>query len=234
MTDEFIELRPPNAQHVARRALILSAIVCRGSIDKGVGDPHAEELPGRIRNWLERAGLVDHLEPAEAEIIRASLGEIGQRQVYWATWAVEGLVVVAWALGCSELPTHDQQVNPFAITDSLDFLSDDAEAFVATARLRSAQEFHDYRELMYAVHCRLRGFLRERDPHDFSTWVEDEWLEMLQLERAHLIVDGDLGIDGKPIAAATREAVQRCEWAICERHRASIWLVGEEYPNYWG
>jgi hypothetical protein len=233
VTDEEIELRPPTAQQVARRALNLSAVVCRGSIDKGSGDPHAEKLLGRIRDWLGDVHLVNEQEPWEAEIMRAGLGQLQDRQITRATWAVEGLAVLSWALGCYEFPSHDQKVDPFAITDSLGFLAEDADEFISTARVRSAEELHDARELMYAVHCRLRDFLRNKNSKDFKTWVEGKWLDVMKVNRVNLIVAGDLGVGGKAITEAALHDIQNCEWVVCEQHRASIWLVGEEFPSYW-
>jgi hypothetical protein len=233
MSDDELWLEPPDAQQVARRALILSAVVCRGSIDGGAGDEHAEKLPGRIKPWLEGAALTDHLEPWEGRIMRAALGQLPSQCISDATWAVEGLAVLAWALGRSELPEHDASVDPFAVTDAVGFLADDASDFIATAELRSPDELNDYRELMYAIHCRLRGFLRREEANDFSAWVEQAWLDRLRLARGHLIVDHDLSISGKPIAAAAPGDVRRCERVINERHRTSIWLVGEEHPFYW-
>ena len=233
MSDEEIDLRPPTAQQVAHRALNLSAVVCRGSIDQGSGDPQAEKLLERIRDWLTSLRLVDQQEPWEAEIMRVGLGQLQHWQVAKATWAVEGLAVLSWALGRSKFPRHDQKVNPFATTSSLGFLTSEADEFISTAKLRGAQELLDARELMYAVHCRLRDFLRNKDSKDFTTWIEDTWLDSLKVDRAGLIVHGDLGVSGKPITEAAPDVVQTCEWAVCEQHRASIWLIGEEFPSYW-
>jgi hypothetical protein len=199
-----------------------------------VGDAPIEKLPGRIRRWLKRARLIDDLEPWERDIVRADLGHVLECEVYTATWAVEGLAVLAWALGRCEFPMHDQKADPLAVTGSLGFLADDTDAFIADARVRSAIELTACRELMYAMHGRLRQFLRNNLRRDFSTWVEEDWLKVLKLDRSHLIIDGDLGIASKPIAIAPADAVRNCEWAICERHRASIWLVGEKHPDYWG
>ena len=83
---------------------------------------------------------------------------------------------------------------------------------------------------MYAVHCRLRDFLRNKDSKDFTTWVEDKWLDVIKVNRANFIVAGDLGVGGKPITEAALNVVQNCEWAICEQHRASIWLLAKSSP----
>jgi hypothetical protein len=177
---------------------------------------------------------VEHLEPWEAEIMGLGLGQLTKQQRNQATWAVEGLAVLAWALGCGELPKHDQLVDPFDVTGSVGFLSDEAATFVEDAQLESSEKLRAYREVMYALHCRLRAFIRTPGPHDISHWFEDEWLADLDIDRASLYADIDLRIDGKAISNVPIEQVQRCEAATCERHRASIWLIGSEYPSYWG
>jgi hypothetical protein len=233
MHDEESQHQPPVAQQVARRALILSAIVCRGSIDRGPRDPSIKSLPARITEWLENAELMDHIEPWEAEVLDTALGELQEESITRATWAVEGLVVLAWALGHADLPRHDQTVNPFDVAESVGLLCDDAEEFINSAQLRTPIELHDCRELMYALHCRLRAFLRRRECNNFPAWIEEEWLDRLRLNRDDLIIDADLRVGQTAIASATPEAVQRCEWAIHQRHRASIWLIGEEQTDYW-
>ena len=44
------------------------------------------------------------------------------------------------------------------------------------------------------------------------------------------MADGGLAFEGKPLAEADRERLEDWESVICERHRAAIWLVGEEQP----
>jgi hypothetical protein len=233
MRDEEVQYQPPTAEQVARRALILSAVVCRGSIDRGPRDAEIDGLPARITKWLENARLTDHVEPWEAEVLSAPLGELDEQSVYRATWAVEGLAVLAWALRQGDLPRHDQAVNSFDVAESVGFLCDDAVEFMNSTPLRAPIELHDCRELMYVLHCRLRAAIRNRACDNFPAWLEEEWLHRLRLNRDDLIVDGDLSIGQTAIGSATPEAIQRCEWAIHQRHRASIWLIGEEQPDYW-
>lgn len=233
MTREDAEPRPPTAQQVARRALILAALSCRGFIETGAGNSEAEELLLRIRNWLQSTGLCEHLEPEETQVIDANLGELEAPQAHRIQWAVEGLSVLAWAVGDSGFPSHDQQVDPYAITDSVGLLSAEAPEFIASAQLRTANELKCCRELMYAVHCRLRDFLRGSNRRDFSSWVDQRWPEVLRLDPARLFVGNELAVGGRALPDVPRNLVQQCEWAVCERHRASIWLIGEEHPTYW-
>lgn len=116
MNDPTESLTPPTARQVAERALILSALTCRGFIEKGGNDPDAQSLQRRIIDWLQRLALYDRLEPLEAKIINAPLGTLLQSTANQMTWTAEGLAVLAWATGHGELPRHDAQVDPYTLT----------------------------------------------------------------------------------------------------------------------
>jgi hypothetical protein len=229
--NEDYRVKPVSANRVARRALILAALVCRGSIESGAGRGEAESLHTGILDWITRLGLEKELEPGEQQLLHTPLGKLRPKEVIEATWSVEGLGVLAWALGLCDLPRHDEKVDPYAITDSLYFLSDDAAELIGSARLRSTAELKAYREVVYAIHCRLREFIRGRQGKDFAAWVEKAWFDLLKIDAAHLIVHGDLGIDDKEISEADEERVQTCEWITFQRHRAIVWVLGG-HPIY--
>jgi hypothetical protein len=224
--EEDANAEPVNAQRVVRRALVLAALCCRGSIETGAGQAEAESLHTRILDWIRLLKLEKELEPTEQRVLHGRLGTVRQGDVIEASWSVEGLVILGWALNLLDLPKHDEKVDPYAVTDSLYFLSGDATELMSSARLRSTAELKAYREVAYAIHCRLRGFARRREREDFAAWVEKGWTELLKIDRAHLIVHGDLGIDDREIADAEQERTQTCEWLTLQRHRAIIWLLG--------
>lgn len=220
-----------SANRVVRRALVLSALVCRGSIEKGAADPDAEAVHDRLLSWLTQLTLWDEVEPSEETMLRAPLGQLKPKDVIQAIWYVEGLAVLAWALKYFEFPKHDEQVDLFVVTDSLWFLDDAAEDVITNAELRSQVELEACREVLYAIHCRLRDFARHGDQKDFAKWVETEWLDSLGLNAAELFADNDLAIDGIAISEAKEERLQEVNSITLERHRAIIWLV-EGYANY--
>jgi hypothetical protein len=113
----------------------------------------------------------------------------------------------------------------------MQFLSPDAEDVVMAARLRDPAQIGAYRELVYAIHCRLRDYLRNHQAKDFADWLEPSWLTETGAPASQLIVEGDLAVDGKPISRAATEAIQTCEWIMTQRHRAIIWVV-EDGENY--
>lgn len=133
--EEGVHSSPPEPMRVAQRALIQSAVVCRGSIDLDANDPGVGETHDRLRAWLGHLDLTAAMEPAEAEILGAPLGAFNRQQVIRATWAAEGLAVLAWALRRFDLSEHDTRVDPFTLTASLDFLEEDAKSLVNEGEL---------------------------------------------------------------------------------------------------
>lgn len=225
--DGLPQAKPLDSKQVLRRAFAMSALVCRGSIENGAGHPEAESLHKRILEWLTRMGLWDQVEPSEAKMLHSPLGQLATQEGIRATWYAEGLAVLAWASNrLDRLPNHDEKVDPFAVTDSLFFLSDDAAEMMSKARLRRSTELEAFRELLYAIHARLRDFARNRGHQDFTSWVEKAWITTLKLDAAHLIVHDDLAIDNRAISEVEGNRLQECEWLTCERRRAIIWLFG--------
>jgi hypothetical protein len=228
---ETSEEKPPSAGRVARRALILSAVVCRGNIDNGAGNPDAEALHRRILDWIRSLDLQEEPEPEELALLKAPLGTLNQNQVVHATWQAEGLVVLAWALNRIPLPKHDEKIDPYELTDALDFLSETAGDLVQAPDLKTEKEIRALRELLYHVHVALRDFERHQRPTNFARWVDPSDLAVLGLDLSGFLADGDLQVGGKALSEADQDLRQTCEWILRERHRASVWLVGEEITN---
>lgn len=221
--------RPPGALDVARRALILSAVVCRATIENYRDEEYKRQTVEDIHEWLDELRSWPHLEPDEEEIIRTPLGEMSERSQINGTWFAEGLALLSWALHRGEFPPHDAKVDPIAVTNALDFLDPDAEKLLESPVLRGAVELEAAREWFYDLHCTLRGFLfHNGDGHIADI---DQYLAVLVLD-PKTIWDGRwLRFEGRPLREAERNRLQEWEWIIRERHRASIWLQGE-YPLF--
>jgi hypothetical protein len=224
-SDEFSPITPHDATRAARRALVLAAMACRGDIERGTGQAEADDLHTRILDWLTKVDLWAEIEPNEMKFLHAPLGTLEQRDVIRATWYVEGLTVLAWALNQFEFPRHDHKVDPYDVADSVWFLSDDAQELIRTATLRNSTELEACRDLLYAIHVRLRDFIRNGGRTDFTSWVENTWIDALEVDASHLIVDCDLAIDDKAISEVEISRVQECSYLTFERHRAIIWLL---------
>lgn len=221
----------PHAHRVARRAMVLSAVVCRSNSDHDPTNPDAIDLWERLKRWVERLGLDAEMEPAEKEMLYAPLGSLNEQRRIRATWEAEGLGILAWALRLFPFPRHDEKVDPYALTDSLGFLNDEGRDTIRSAELRTQSELGACRELLYAIHCRLREYLRAGSARSISHWIEPDWLRLVGIE-SPLGPQEDIRIGAVEIAQADKDKIQQCELAICERHRAIVWLVGDEGPIY--
>ena len=229
--DEYADPEPVDAQRTIRRALVLAALSCRGSIEAGAGQPEAESLRTRILDWIAFLNIDEELGSNEKRILQTHLGMLQQKDVIESTWVVEGLAILGWALNLIDLPKHDEKINPIVVTDSLCFLSEEAPDLFASARLRKKTELKAYREVAYAIHCRLKDYAKNKDRKEIVTRVEMAWIDLLRIDPDHFIVCGDLGIYDKEISDAEQERVQDCVWLTFERHRAIIWLLGG-HPIY--
>jgi uncharacterized protein DUF4272 len=217
---------PPDADRVAKRALILAALTCRGHLD--TGGPDASAMYARLRQWFDRLALGDETDESERQLMAAPLGSLEPTVSARATWNAEGLAVVAWALRRFDLPSHDTKVDPFEVTDAVGLLSDDVW-LLDEPELRPAEQLGALRDVLYGLHSRLADFRRHRTPKDARTWFEPAWFETLQLA-GPFAVDGDIVLGGLSLAEASEQQLEECLWVIAERHRASIWLVGESCP----
>lgn len=230
--DEPLEDEVQPAATVARRTLALAACCCRGNIESGKGNADAESVRGRMIQWVTRFNLTEQLGPSEWAQISAPLGSLPPGVANGMTWEAEGLAVLLWALGLGEMPAHDDQVDPYAVAGAAHFLAEDVDEFIDGAILRPAEELLAFREVMYAIHCRVTGFLRGGGKKDFAGWLERDWLETLKIKPARLLAGGDLAFKGQAIGALGIDHLKRYEQGINEQHRASIWLIGEE-ANHW-
>ena len=76
-----------------------------------------------------------------------------------ATWRLEGLGVLAWALGRFELPPYDQLVVPKDLIHSLGFPDvEPARELVASPSLRPPAELEALRKQTLGLHWRLRNY----------------------------------------------------------------------------
>lgn len=216
---------------VACRALVLAAVVCRGFIEAEAKNPETVALQARLLEWITKSDLWDEAEPHEAKLLRTPIGGLTPNEVVKVTWCVEGLAILAWALGQMEIPPHDQMINPNDAADAVYFLRDDAAELIRASLMRNVEELSAAREFFYALHSRLSDFLRNAGSKDFSRWIEKSWIHTLRLDAARLFVDNDLALDDRPISEAKNERVQECAHIAYQRHKASIWLLGR-YPVY--
>ncbi|MEM7011060.1 MAG: DUF4272 domain-containing protein [Verrucomicrobiota bacterium] len=127
--EEEEECEPPDANRVARRMCCLEAVAARGLIDMNLmqGNPPAYKTEG-VLNWVDQIGIRVELEPKELKILETEARQLPQQDTLDSVWRLEGLVVLAWALGLSDLPAYDQVVNTDELLANVGFGPDSFKA----------------------------------------------------------------------------------------------------------
>jgi hypothetical protein len=227
---ESQDIVPPEAGLVADRAIVLAAVSCRGLIEKNDDKSAAEDLRVRVVAWLNRLDVDHELKEQERSLLDTRLGTLDDRRRVDASWLSEGMVVLAWALGCADLPRYDEQCDPKAVADRLGFLSDRSKTPLATPRLRESTEIEHWADTYLTLHWRLRQFSLDRIKMDFANFVSRCTWGPLNTKELELI-EGDLAIQGQRIDRVPEWSYRTALSIAQERHRAFNWLLGYE-PIY--
>lgn len=229
MTEEFLddELIPPTPERVAKRAVVMSAVIYRAFMEAYPDEPEVKTECQNILHWLEQLRVLDELEVKEKEILSTPLGQLPSRQAINSTWRSEGLVVLAWALNCFDLPAYDELVDPQAVVNSLHFLNSGAAELLASPNLRATNELEQYAERMFALHWRLREYHLHPGKLDFQKFAQEAWFGPLDVSGLRFI-DQDLAIGQNEISQTSDEDFRQCMSITSERHQAANWLVGDD------
>ncbi len=223
------DVPPPDALRVRRRAQILAAVAARASMEQALPE-HGQLAP--LWDWLDRHSLWDEAEPAERDLLRTDRGKLTERQVVDGSWRSEGLAVLAWALGVYELPAHDIQADPKAVTDAVGLFLDVLPPRVFRPALRSDEDLDWMHGRLLGLHWRLRDFSLRPTGMDFTRFAASCWFGSFDLTGI-AVVELDLAIAGAPIARADVRSVRACSSIAVERHHAINWLRGyaREYSD---
>ena len=219
-------MEPPRPHRIAARALVLSAVVARAYLEEGAGDPHTEQLRAQILAWLSELDLSGAATAAEQKQLQRPVGRLAPREQVDASWLCEGLAVLAWGLGRAELPDADAHVDPRHVASSLGFLEASAGALLALPTLRPDEELALALARLTLIRERLAAFAQRPESIDLCALAEGAALGPLVLAGVPL-QEGDLRIDGKPLAQASAERVAEVTSSAIERSRALAWVRGE-------
>lgn len=223
---------PPTADRVARRCLAVAAVSARGLLEQeDPADPGVEDTRRRILAWIDDIGIGEELEPDEWKTLQRPHRQLTQQEAMNATWRIEGLGVLAWALNRHDLLPIDELVEPGKLLPAVGLLNAErSEALLAEPPLRPLAELEALRRRLLAVHWRLRNFRLKPERMNFREFARTAWFGPLDVADLRLI-DDDLAIGDHAIADASRDRVGAAESAAMERHHAVNWLNGES-PRY--
>jgi hypothetical protein len=233
MEDEDIQdPPPPSADKVARRAIVLSVVSCRGVVEGDRENPGAADLAKRSCDWLMGLGLEGELSDWERRVLNSPFGSLSDRDSFDASWLSEATCVLAWALGRGDLPGYEEQCDPAAAANSLGFLDARENTALHQPNLREPTALREYNEFIYNLHWRVRDFSLRPGSYDFESLARKAWGEPV-LRHGLKIAAKDLCVDGVSIAFATDEARQQLASITQERHRASNWLIGYASEDFY-
>ncbi|HEX7375600.1 MAG TPA: DUF4272 domain-containing protein [Pirellulales bacterium] len=224
--DAHVEPAPPPPERVARRALALAAVTSRALLEQDdpneswVADYHRDTLA-----WIDEIGIADELEPDEWKVLQRPAGTLDERAQINATWRLEGLVVLAWALRRFDMPPYDELVNPQELIRSLGF-PDAAEAreLLQAPTLRASDEVEVMRKQLLGLHWRVRNFGLRPRAMDFLAFSKNCWFGQFDITPFRLI-GNDLALGPDAISDAPEELVELVSSCAMERHQAINWLV---------
>jgi hypothetical protein len=220
------ELAPPSAARVAKRAIALIAVVCRGMLDLDRDRREAEARRLHLSAWLERVGAADELEERENALIATVHGLLDEQNFLDSVWRSEGMLVLAWSLGRTDLLSYDTQCDSSAVVAKLGFLAERCETVLAAPMLRERAEIEHWANTYLTLHWRLRQYRLNPEPIDFAAYAAAcKWGPLTVAELS--LIDDDLAIRGERIDRVDDDTRDRAYSAVQERHQAFNWLLGQ-------
>jgi hypothetical protein len=183
--DAEAELRGP--AEMARRALVLSAVTLRAD-----GGPRDKAL-----EIIESRNLWPAVSPKEETFLRAE--ETDKQAAHSLLWRLEGLWVLAWALGDVELDWPRKMCDVPRLVGVIRGYESDAD-FITKAKLRPTADLLDAVQLTLLIHWAIR----------------DAWIHKRPIPE-----DLDWASGAKMVPVSECPAIG----VVAERHHALNWLI---------
>ncbi len=216
---------PPTAKRVARRAVALTLLTTRATLERDFGKSDAvPESFDRLQRWMTELRIGKELEPWEKQAITAPPGQLDRQAALNAMWRIEGLEVLTWALGLKGLPRYDQMSDvdgPWTAVGLFD--TEKVTKLLDRPTLRSPEELDGFRKQMLGYHWRLREFRVRPGRMDFRAFAAKCWFGSFDLAGFEL-KDDELALHGQRLDEADEGVFGVCQSIVMERHQAVNWL----------
>jgi hypothetical protein len=191
-----------SVDEVASRVLCLAALLTRAQaeflIDSHEVEPgfsyflggKPEEVPRIIQRWVDHEQLDRYFSPREKILLAKSAGEFTHRDRLDGWWRRAALMVLEWSLRIIEpMPPADTRVPMEDVLESAWWLLRNTSSFRRGARMRSAEEISDQREIAEFWLWRARRLPRQRFPgEEFSK--KEKSMETLRASADHAAATG--------------------------------------------
>ena len=256
--DKVFGKKRPTAEQVAKRLFILKSVATYSQAVPFGKQLHA--LPdlnpaakndlhsifgGMFGDTLRKENLWEDVSPSEKQLFESQVATLTQQQIIYASWRLEAVQVLMWALGLlKDLPSYDVRATPdiFKQTPIIAF-----PEFITSAKLREEKEIDQARDLAESWHWRSRT--RELQVAGRPCPVNEAMkkagvtsFEAIVRMSAKLAVERDdwptsIGDDYPAMGKAYRNLTED-EWTIVksitvERHFTLNWLCGYAPGNQW-
>jgi len=247
---------PPDASAIMGRVIILKNLFVKGVATvpheylatckerwtkdewtKFVGGERKQNMQAIER--LRQSGLWDAVGHEERNLMQASSTEVTRQMLVDASWSVESIVCLLWALGyISELLPYDQQADP-ELTNKLP--KEPAQVLMRKAVLRDHGLIETQRDLAELWHWRSRTRQLQESNHRFAFPGDLTIEKVIGMASAKAATDGripspigdDFPVFGKAYRDLTHQEYSQVTSIALERHRALNWLCGFAPGNRW-
>jgi hypothetical protein len=218
-------IAPPTASRVAFRSLVLLSVGVRAYIEKSIEEPNAIEYYEYLLDWVESLGIQNEFEANEWKILHQPLGAIAENDLIAAVWRLEGVCILAWALGQYELPLYDELCDFNKILLPLGYLDIQvAKTLLTSASLKSQKLIEELCYRLHVFHWRMRNFYVNYNAIDFIKILNKIGREKLDIASMP-IIEGDLMLCGERIDRVPNDIRESILSSAKERHQAAIWLL---------
>lgn len=222
---------PPPLQIVVARAFTSCALAMRAQLDLHEQADAVTAIISQARTWLAEHGFDRVLDDDEAAALAAAPGTLDPalRERYALLGEASG--VLAWALRCAALPAPDTPIDAADAAAALGFLTAPGAALATSARLRDREETARYADIAGALHWRIQRQMTEPGALLMSRWRGDQLAWPEEVSPAQF-VDEDLAAGGRAVSTISDRELLPWLQRTAERHRASLWLLGQQ-RDYW-
>lgn len=226
-----MSLREPT--QVARRAIILTTIAFRGSLET-MRQFRAVELSVELLPWLREIGIDDELDPIERAELETACGRLSPAQRLDTRVAGEAASFLIWTLNRGERPA------PWQFTDGMPWITKLAVERAEFLTLLDSPTFRDHAEIEAA--CReiaaiRTAFLAAREsagPPGLAVAKKDVVVRTQRDKWAALglsLSDDDLQRGAEAVAALPADQRKAMGGLYFVRELAATWLY-DRRPTY--
>jgi hypothetical protein len=248
----------PTSKEVYIRSLVLKCVVMHS-----ITTPR-QQIPLLFSRWLKQEqesfdselkkqaesavkklveiGLWKHTSPKEKEFLLSYGSKMDEYAHLAASWRMECIGMLMWALGFVEWPKIDEEVDKELLKKVGN------KAFLdKPLKLRLETEISAKRDLIEFWHWRVRTrqlieegrkFVPDESTKQLGLYSFDDVVRfsvnhMNEEDKSFKIMDGDCVFLGKPFRKLTEEQYHYATSIIMERHYAMNWLCGMAPGNRW-